>query len=236
MGTNDVEDTTRKLIEYAIESKISPTLRFLMKEAVSEIKASDIKIDEDVDSFDYIFSLSQLANLRGSKLKTKRHLSNKFKKENPNAIFKICDLSDINVQDEIFSVLRKWESNKKNDNKICDLEHEEIAIRRLLETASKHKLVLSCIYLYDVMLGFSIDEMLPDNYAIAHFIKADNSFRGVYEFFNEKISQHLLSQGVLLWNWQQDLSIEGLRQLKTSYHPVGFLKKYTVSLNVLEDE
>lgn len=231
LGTNDVEDTTRKLIEYAIESKISPTLRFLMKESVNEIKTSDIKIDEDVDSFDYIFSLSQLANPQGSKFKTKRHLANRFQVENPDAIFKICDLNDINVQKQIISVLRRWENNKKNDNKIYDLEHEEIAICRLLKTASKHKLILSCIYLHDVMLGFSIDEVLPDNYAIAHFIKADNSFKGIYEFFNEKISQHLLKQGVLLWNWQQDLNIEGLRQLKTSYHPVGFLKKYSVSFN-----
>lgn len=232
LGTNDVENTTRKLINYAVESKISPTIRFLMEETINELKTKCVSIKEDIDSFDYIFSLHQLANLQGSKLKTKRHLSNKFKKENPNAIFKICDLGDINVQDKIISVLRRWENNKKNDNKIYDLEHEEIAIRRLLETASRHKLVLSCIYLDDIMLGFSIDEILPNKYAIAHFIKADNSFRGIYEFFNEEISRYLLRQGVLLWNWQQDLNIEGLRQLKTSYHPVGFLKKYSVSLDV----
>lgn len=231
LGTNKVEDTARRLIQFAIESKISPVLRFLSEEVVHELKANDICVDEDVSSFDYIFPLSQFANPQGAKFKTKRHLANKFQRENPSAIFETKDLSDVNVQKEIITVLRRWEINKKNDTKICDLEHEEIAIDRILQTASKHNLALSVIYLNNVMLSFSIDEILPNKYVIAHFTKADNSFKGINEFFNEKISRYLLNKGALLWNWQQDLNIEGLRQLKMSYHPVSFLKKYNVSLS-----
>ena len=81
------------------------------------------------------------------------------------------------------------------------------------------------------MIGFSIDELLPNQYAISHFFKADSSYRGVYDFLNEKVAENLSNRGIALWNWEQDLGIESLKISKTGYRPVDFLKKYTVSLN-----
>ena len=65
----------------------------------------------------------------------------------------------------------------------------------------------------------------------AAVITASNlSFKGIYEFMNEKIAQELVKQNIHLWNWQQDLNLEGLRKLKLSYRPIDFLKKFTVSV------
>ena len=40
--------------------------------------------------------------------------------------------------------------------------------------------------------------------------------------------QYRAANGVEFWNWQQDLNIPGLRKLKMSYKPIGFLKKFFV--------
>ena len=151
-------------------------------------------------------------------------------REHPDASFELKELDDANICEQIVSVLRRWSDKKKLDKKIYNTKHEEMAISRLLQTASNHKLVLSCIFLRDIMIGFSIDEILPKKYAISHFFKADNLHNGVYDFLNKKVSQYLATHNVALWNWEQDLGIENLRRSKKSYRPVNFLKKYKVSL------
>lgn len=231
LGSNESESTAVQLLHSAEALGVSSTLRFITEEAVRDLQLTGLHIEEDRDNFDYIFSTSQIAGTQGSKLKRKRHSARKFSREYPDATFEVKDLNDVSVQKQIFSVLRQWENKKKLDNKDCDLGNEEKAITRLLETANNHELILSGIFLHNTMLGFSIDEIVPHGYAMAHFIKADPSFKGIYEFFNQNLALYLVAHGIELWNWQQDLNIPGLRKVKMSYHPVNFLKKYRVSFN-----
>jgi len=231
LGINKCEDTTFKLLNFAEESKIFPKLCFITKETIQHLQSSSLHIEEDCDNSDYIFSPSRLAELCGSELKDQRHLARRFRRENPDAVFSFENLSDPSIQEKIHSVLRQWENRKKSQNKPFDLRFEEKALRRLLETADTHKLTLSCVHLHDAMLGFSIDEILPSQNVIAHFIKADNFYRGIYEFINKELAQHLVNCSATSWNWQQDLNIENLRKTKISYRPIALLKRYTVSLS-----
>lgn len=230
LGTNKIDDTALQLLNYAKANNISPILRFIAEESAISISSPELVANEDNDNHDYIFSVSQLANPKGIKFKSKRHLANRFLRDYPEAVFKIMDFSNAETHEKIISVLRQWENKKISDNKSYELEHEEIALRRLLQTATDHKLILSGIFLNDTMIAFSLDEILPHKYAISHFLKADTTYRGIYEFLNEMVAQHLEVKGVELWNWEQDLNIEGLRRLKMSYRPVSFLKKFKVSL------
>lgn len=230
LGTHKCDDTAHQLLQFARTSKLSPVLRYITEESIKEMRSTDLHIVDDKHNFDYIFSVSQLAHPQGSKLKEKRYLAKRFVREYPEASFELRGINEKSAQGHIISVLRRWEKQKKLNRKEYDIEHEEKAIRRILSTPHDHKLVLSCVILDDVMLGFSIDEILPNKYAISHFIKADVSFKGIYEFLNERVAQYLLTHHVELWNWEQDLNIEGLQRLKTGYRPVHFLKKYRVSL------
>lgn len=230
LGTNEPERTARELIHFAEASDVSPVLRFIPEESVSGLRATNLFVEEDKNNFDYIFSVSKLADLRGSKFKEKRHLAGRFLREYPDAFFELKELSDTAMREQIVSVLNRWGNKKKLDKKTYDLEHEEMAISRLLQTANDHKLIISCVFLRDVMIGFSVDEILPLQYAISHFFKVDSSYNGAYDFLNKKVSQYLATHDVALWNWEQDLGIENLGRSKMSYRPVNFLKKYRVSL------
>ncbi len=230
LGINKCEDTVLQLINFANKSGLSPKLRFITEESIKYLNSDNFIIEEDRDNFDYIFYCSELSELKGVKFKNQRHLAARFIREYPDSTFKLKDFSNLSVQEKINFVLTQWENGKKMQNKRYDLRFEEKALYRLFESVGSHNLILSCVFLNDIMLGFSIDEILPNQNAIAHFIKADNSFRGIYEFLNNELAKYLITLGVVSWNWQQDLNIENLRKTKISYRPVSFLKKYTVSL------
>lgn len=230
IGSNDLENTAHKLIDFAKKLNISPILRCVPEELVNSLLKSSLLVEEDRDNFDYIFSISELLNLKGVKFKEKRHSATRFLREYPNASFKIKELSNKNIREQIISVFHRWEDKKQSDKKTYDFAYEEKAINRLLQIPDNHNLIISCVLLDDVMIGFSVDEILSSGYAISHFIKADISFSGIYDFLNKEVSKHLAGQNITLWNWEQDLGIENIRKSKTSYHPINFLKKYKISL------
>ncbi len=233
LGNNKPEDTAIELINYAKSINILPVLRFISEEAIKNLKNSNLLIEEDRDNFDYVYDVSELSNLSGVKFKEKRHSFNKFSREHPNAFWELKELGNQELYNQIIYVINAWEDKKKIDKKTSDFEYEKIAINKLIKTLEGDKIILSCVSVQDKVIGFSIDEILSDNYAISHFIKADNSYIGIYEFLNKKISEYLKDNGVLFWNWEQDLGIESLRRSKTSYRPINFIKKYKISLDLL---
>ncbi len=230
LGTSKCKDTALQLLHYAEKNKILPELRFITEESTQHLRSNKLKIEEDRNNFDYMFSIKELAELKGKKFNELRHLASKFSIEYPDVTLQLKNLHDISMQKEIHSVLRQWEAQKKIQNKKYDLSFEEKAINRLLKTEANHQIILSCLFSSGVMIGFSIDELLPRKNVMAHFIKANNSFKGIYEFLNRELAQHLMTLGITHWNWQQDLGLERLRETKMGYRPVAFLKKHTISL------
>lgn len=231
LGANKCENTILTLLSFANNSKIFPKLRFIPEESIKYLKSASLYVEEDCGNSDYLFSPSELAKLEGIKFKELRRLARKFSEKYPDAVFQVEDVSNLSIQNKIHLMLRQWECQKKAQNKTCDLKFEEKALNRLLENARSHKLILSCVFLHDTMIGFGIDEVLPNKNAVSHFIKADNSFSGIYEFLNRELAKYLTTLDVTSWNWQQDLNIKNLRETKLGYRPIAFLKRYTVSFS-----
>ena len=86
------------------------------------------------------------------------------------------------------------------------------------------------IFEEDRMLAFTIEEVLPDAYAICHFWKADSSRAGIFDFLMQEKARHLETLGVQFLNYEQDLGVPALRTAKSSFRPVRFLKKFTARL------
>jgi hypothetical protein len=231
LGTNKIEQTTRSIIDFAKKTKASPILSFISEEIAKNLSNSDFYIEEDRDNFDYIFSTSQLSAFRGMKYKTKRHEVNKFLTLYPNVVFKSENSISPILREHIVSLLQKWTVKKESNLEIDNLGFgsEKKALNKMLETENKNLLVFTCS-LNDNLIGFEIDEILSSKYAVAHFSKVNTFYKGINDFLNMKLSQHLNSIGVEFCNWEQDLGLENLRKSKMSYSPINFLKKYKVSL------
>ncbi len=232
LGPHKPITTAIALLHYLQQNNEQPVLRFITKETAKKLAVSKkLVIEKDEINSDYIFSTYELGNLAGKKYKKKRSQVNAFQKANHNINYTIKDLSDASLQKQLLDIFSVWEDYKCQNGKACETAHEKRALIKLMESATDHDLVLSCLYVENTLVAFSIEEILPKRQAIGHFIKADPNYRGVFEYINLKIAQYLYEHNVLFWNWQQDLGIPGLRAVKLSYRPVAFLEKYTITFS-----
>lgn len=229
-GIHKPMHTANQLLYFAKEHNLLETLKFIGNEVVSKLKNSEFIVEEDPNNFDYIFSTENIAFPNDSLMKAKRVLSRRFARENPNAVFEVNILDTQAEKNKIIDVLNRWKNNKRNNLKDFDIVHEEIALTRLLKHANHNTIILSTVVADNSMLGFSIDELLQHKYVMAHFIKGDVQYKGIYEFLNQKTAGYLYMNGYLYWNWQQDLGISGLRKLKKSYQPIDMFKKFNVKM------
>ena len=228
LGTVQSKETASALIQFAEASGISPVLRLVPKDSAMDLEPAFL-VEEDVGNFDYIYLIPELATLKGSKFKSPRQLANKFARQHPQARFEVLELNGSSVLSTVIALLQNWKSNKKSKNKEYEIPNEEIAIQRILKAADHTNLFFASVFLENSLVGFSINEVLPNLYGIVHFEKADITYTGIYDFLIQKTACHLAKKDVLLWNWEQDLNIENLRKSKMSYKPVGFFKKYRIS-------
>lgn len=230
LGTNETEQTARTLIDYCKEEGLPTTLKLVPEVSIKDIRPSVLKVEEDRDNFDYIYSVPKLSSMRGNEYMSKRGRVNKFRRDNQGVLVEAIDLANVETQNNILDVIGLWEKKKIADTKDYEVQHERAAIVRLCETADSHKLVAIGIFSSQKMLAFSIEEILPSDYAICHFWKADGVRQGVFDFLMQEKARHLETLGSFFLNYEQDLGISALRTAKSSYRPVHFLNKYSVQL------
>lgn len=228
IGENHPNETAYALLTQ--QSKGDGVLKLIPKETANLLDANKFIVKEDSDNHDYIFSINNLSKLMGGDFKSKRRAVQKFLNLNLSITYNCIDrFEKLNIS-EFYELMETWSKNKQEAGKEHQVVLETLALNRLLRTANDHNLIISILKNNGKLIGFGIDEILEDKQAISHFIKADTSYPGVYEYMNKKIAECLLKNGAQFWNWEQNLGIDGLRKIKESYRPVEMLKKYRVSL------
>ena len=93
------------------------------------------------------------------------------------------------------------------------------------------------IFLGKDLIGFCLNELLPNSFACIHFSKADTHIsQGVYAYLLQENAKLLSEKGVKFINLEQDLGIPGLKSWKKSHGVDMFLKKYIIRYNTLGDK
>lgn len=229
LGHHKSRETISSLLDYLKQNGHPEELFILPEDSVKEllnIEDLDFLIEEDSDQHDYIISLkesAELKNINSHKLKA----YNTFLNTNDNYDFKIIDLKDPQIVKQIFKVFDHWASkgNKLPEDSII----ERTAIQRLIEISHLINLRPYGLYIEGELTGYLLDEYLHSTFVIGHFIKADTTYPGIYEFINQRSARDHYDKGYLYINIEQDLGIKGLRISKMQRNPVNFLKKYKVS-------
>ena len=85
--------------------------------------------------------------------------------------------------------------------------------------------------------GIFIDEMLEaftigsynsrEKMAVISIEKGNSAIPGIYQVINQQFLLNSYEEAELV-NREDDMGIEGLRQAKESYNPVGYARKYRV--------
>jgi hypothetical protein len=110
------------------------------------------------------------------------------------------------------------------------LAAENRAIEKLLEASEAFKTLTGGALMVDeVIVAYTIAEVIGPHDILIHFEKADPEFKGSYQAINQIFLEQLDGQYDRV-NREQDLDDAGLRKAKLSYHPIDFLRKYTARI------
>lgn len=230
-GTNShsFEELIQKTLEEAKKRSGDPVV-YLVPEHIAHdanVKKQKYRIVEDRDSFDYIHSLTELAELRGGKYHTQKNHLNRFNKLYPEAKAKDIDISSSQTQKAIFELFDKWEHGKKKSSEDTTIERK--ALQRMVSSAHIFKLYSLGLYYKNTLIGFSITDLEEKETAQNHFAKSDPLYKEVYFKLMNEGAKVLLEKGYEYLNIENDMGIPGLRYAKEQWNPVKYIKKYSIS-------
>ena len=230
LGDSNATETALELLRHSKEEGIEPVLRLMPECSVTGLDPEIFNVTEDEDHFDYVYDIDEHTKCAGKKFGDHRHKINRFTAEYAS---KAPFMIEIQVRpaeeaaETIAMVNKRWSLNKAADE--ADTKNEASAIDRMFQAAGGKLLVfsLSC---KGYPIAYWVIEHVSDEYALAHFGKADSSFVGANPYLMKAMCGTLASDSKKLLNCEQDLGIPGLKQAKSSLRPTHFLKKYRVSL------
>ncbi len=210
----------------------------MLKDILEKQFDGKIEIEEDLASAEYLYNQEDLANLKGNRFhKKKNHVNNYVKYYGVD--YRPFDKTNLSQEEkeELIALCEDWfiKNNAENND---TLKGELEGIKSILNNLETFTNIKGGRLYYndedhekkDKLLAFSLGEKLDSQTFVVHFEKANTEYRAVFQAINKFFAQEEAHEFALI-NREQDLGDEGLRKAKMSYHPVDFLKKFTVTVN-----
>lgn len=228
LGSGDIKPVIQKLLGYFEELGQRPLIRVYNE---SELKALNnafpdtFIITEDRNAFDYVYKVSDLIELPGSRYHAKRNHINRFLAQYPYEYHKIND----KYIDSCYEMFGKWCDSKEDT--VAGISEQREAVGELLNNLGALNVRGGAITVDNRVVAFSFGELLnkENSIAVIHLEHADTDFQGSFPMINQKFLEHEWS-GLTYVNREEDMGLIGLRQAKKSYHPCLMVKKLIASL------
>lgn len=228
LGSRAVADTATTLLAFAERQGFLPRLRLVPEAVVATADlAETVSVAEDPANFDYVLSVPEWVELRGSRFRNKRNAIHGFERKHAPE-FRVVDPRRRKVQQEMVQLFLLW-SEQRGRFGLGETRNELLALRRALRVARDEALVCFGVYEHGVMRGFSVNQPLADGYAIGHFWKADHGLPGIYAYLLHHTCRHFWEHGYRYFNIEQDLGKSGLAYSKRLYRPCHLLRKYALA-------
>ena len=172
------------------------------------------------ESWEYIYSVSELIELPGRRFHQKRNHCNQFYCE--------CRFAWHTLTPDGFGMCQaffeRWAAEKGETETI---KAERTALKAAFANWDFLQLKGAWIEIGGRMAAFTVGGMINPELAVIHFEKADTTCPGIYAAMNQMFLSSAFAD-VPFVNRQEDLGIEGLRRAKMSYRPVRFAEKWVM--------
>jgi len=177
------------------------------------------------DTFDYVYEIDHLADLRGKKYQSKRNHFNRFCATHP-------DHQVVPITKELLPQVKEfvdsWYARRRESDPQGDYVLESLALARTFNHCGE--LGMEGIVLMDdgKILAMTMASRLSDDTFDIHFEKAAEDGSGVYAAVNCQFARYLRLKypDVRYLNREDDMGLEGLRSAKLSYRPHHMVEKY----------
>lgn len=176
----------------------------------------------DRDHFDYVYRVSDLAELHGKHYLKIRSQIHKFRKNYKHTVEPITPEN----REELIIFLEKWCEMKRCENGSF-LAHEIEATSYAVEHFSELSLQGLFIRVDSEVGAISIFERLNAETSLVHFEKGMMEYEGIYKAINLETAKALASE-VKYINRESDLGVAGLREAKMRYHPDHMVEVYSL--------
>lgn len=221
LGRNRLEETVSALFTC------SPVISRVSKSFIRLLDHKKYTFTPLRNHFDYLYLREELAEMKGKKFDGKRNHIKKLERHYPGHYYRPLTGAD---REAVLELFEKWFGIRSESRYFPKLAHT--AQRGALEEAFKawEKLALLGGGLFSaegVMLGFTIGSKLNPETAALHFAYGDPGVAGVAPALFQAACRNTFKQFAYI-NLEQDLGIPGLRQSKSSYHPLKLVEKFEV--------
>ncbi len=201
-------------------------------EALSLFDDPKFMVTEQDDLKDYLYSAEDLRTLPGKKFQKKRNLINKFMKEYEGRwrYETMCCTDEYFL--EIF--MNKWVKERLADGieSRDTLLSEKEGVLDILRNCDKITFRVGGLFIDDALEAFAIGSYNPrEKMIVVSTEKGNSQIPGIYQVINQQYLLNSYEEAELV-NREDDMGIEGLRQAKESYNPVGYARKYRVMQKV----
>lgn len=186
----------------------------------------------DRDSFDYVYDINDLADLKGRKFQRKRNHLNRFFQQHPDHVLE--PITEENIQ-EAADLADKWYALRLAENPHSDYHMERAALSKALRLYRELGMEGLLLKSGGQALAMTLGSRLNANTFDVHFEKALDIADGAYAAINNGFAKYLREKypDICFLNREDDLGLEGLRKAKLSYCPHHMVEKSWACL--LED-
>lgn len=235
VGQGDVKPVLDAIIADARERGIPCRLTSLTpadREEVERLYPGRFHFYSSRDSFDYVYAIDDLADMRGRKFQKKRNHVNRFRVGFPD--WAVQPLTGDNIP-LAAAFVRGWFAGREED---MDFRLEKLAIGRAFAHFDALGLEGLLLTAGGRVLGVTMGSRLSADTFDIHFEKAAEDADGAYPAIAQAFAVYLREQHpeVRYLNREDDMGIEGLRRSKLSYNPVKLIEKTKASLMEEADE
>ena len=188
------------------------------------------------DSFDYVYTVDALADLKGKKLQKKRNHVNRFRTEHPEyRVEPICCENVARIQ----HMVNDWYVSRKLSDPEGDYFLESLAMAKAFRHYDALNMEGIALLEGDRVLAVTMGSLMAPEMMDVHFEKAVEDVPGAYNTVNAEFARHIRLKfpEVRFLNREDDMGLEGLRTAKLSYLPDHMIEKYQACLmeDIYED-
>lgn len=228
IGSGDKKAVVEQILLDAKERGIPCRISGITESDRAELESwfpGKFHIRPNRDSFDYVYDIHAMADLRGRKYQGKRNHFNRFCAEHPQhqVIPMTCDQLP-----QVKEFVDSWYTRRREADPQGDYLLENLAMARAFNHCGE--IGMDGILLMDQgeILAVTMGSRLSDNTFDIHFEKALDTVPGAYAAVNCQFARYLrLKYPELAYlNREDDMGLEGLRKAKLSYHPHHMVEKY----------
>lgn len=178
----------------------------------------------DRDTYDYVYLIDDLADLKGRKYQKKRNHFNKFCAANPTWRWEPITMGNLQ---QVRQLAEAWYEMRMAQDPEADFHLEKIALGRALEDPRRYGMEGLVLLVEDKPAAFTLGSRLSEDTFDVHFEKALDIVDGSYPAINKSFASYLRDKYPQLryLNREDDMGLPGLRKAKLSYEPAFLVEK-----------